>query len=307
MRKRKSTILSVSLVLMLFLGSWYFFLKRWDYKVIFTVKAPQTMAYTFIKDHFDWNGKTLHKGQLVFSDEKPWKVLRSELKLDDTTRYTFDWELTVKNDSTARIVVGATKNDGQFTDRLAILFSKTAFEKDVRKNMRIIRDKINERNKEFRYSLVGKDSLPEVPCVFISSRSSVRGKADEMIKNVIALNMFVKQHELGLNGDPMVVVKNWTPKSDSIDFDFCFPISHPERIPEHPDVGLRMVSVPLGLRADYYGNYSYSDYTWSYMYEMTQKEGLKPGGQIVEVFYNDPHSGGNDLNWKAGIYLFLTQ
>lgn len=304
MNKRKQIILILSTVILLALTLWYFFLKKWDYKVEFTVNAPQSVAYSFIKAHHDWNGKTLGKNDLTYVVAQPWSALASELKIKDAD-YRFYWELTAKNDSLTKVTVGVSDGVHSLANRLAILFRKTRFETDIKKNMTTIRDKIVERNGEFRYSLEGKDSIAEIPCVFLSTRSSVRGKADEMIRNVITLNMYVKEHDLGLNGNPMVVVQNWTPAADSIDFDFCFPVLYPERIPTHPEIGFRLVSVPTALRADFYGNYSYSDYTWNLLFAEAQKKDLQTSGRIVEIFYNDPHNGGNDLDWKAGIYLEL--
>ena len=302
MKKRKYSIFILGLLVILILSTWYFFLKRWDYKVKFTVHAHSSLAYTFIKDHRDWNGKTLKPGQIHFLQEEPWSYLCCELNLKDTT-YLFDWHLKQKNDSITKISVGVSDKDRNLANRFDVLFSSAEFEKSIRKNIKIIRDRIMERNKEFSYEFSGLDSIAEVPCVFISTRSTVRGKADEMIRNVIDLNMFVKEHNLGLNGNPMVVVKEWAPSADSISFDFCFPILYPELVPSHPRISLRNVSVRRALRADFYGNYSYSDYSWNLLFKEAQKKNLQTTGRIIEVFYNDPHSGGNDVNWKAGIYM----
>jgi hypothetical protein len=140
-------------------------------------------------------------------------------------------------------------------------------------------------------------------CVYISTQSTVREKAKEMMKNVIRLNLFVKENKLGLNGNPMVLVKNWSPAYDSIHFDFCFPILHPELIPEVPDIKFKTVSIEKALKADFFGNYSISDFSWNLLYLEAQKQGKNSTGRIIEVFYDDPHAGGNDLHWKAGIYL----
>lgn len=304
MKNRKRLIPILVFILLIILAAWYFFLKRWDYKVIFTVPAHSSLAYTFIKDHRDWNGKTLKPEQIQFLQEEPWFHLQSELDLQDTN-YVFDWHLKQKNDSLTKISVGVMDKERDLVNRLSILLNKTDFEVSIRKNVTIIRDKIIERNKEFKYRYNGVDSISEIPCVYIPMRSSVRQKADEMIRNVITINMFVKDNNLGLNGDPMVVVKNWTPLSDSIDFDFCFPILHPGLVPPNPDIKVGTVSCRKALNADFFGNYSYSDYSWYRLFEKIQKENLETSGRIIEVFYNDPHNGGDDHNWKAGIYMEL--
>lgn len=304
MKNRKVKISAALVLLLLLFSAWYFFIKRWDYKVMFTVPVHSTLAYSFIKAHHEWNGKTLKPEQIHFLEAEPWSDLRTELDLKDTT-YFLDWHLEAKNDSLTKITVGASDKERNLRNRLQILLSHTSFEKTIKRNVIIIRDKIIERNKEFRVELSGPDSLAELPCVYISSRTTVRNKADEMIRNVIMINMFVKEHELGLNGNPMVLVNDWNPKSDSIDFDFCFPILHPELVPAHPEIKMKNISITKALHANFYGNYSYSDYSWYLLYEQAQKNDESITGRIVEIFYNDPHTGGNDLNWRAGIYLEL--
>lgn len=304
MKNRKSFITIFVLLVLLGAAAWYFFLKRWDYKIIFSVPTHASIAYTFVKDHRDWNGKTLKAGQLEFQNEEPFVYLNSRLNINDTT-FLFEWHFKPKNDSLTRVVVGVSDKDRNLRNRYKILFAHTMFEKQVKRNMKIIRDKIIRRNNEFRYTIAGLDSLAEIPCVYVSTKSTVRGKADEMIRNVIDLNMFVKDNDLGLRGNPMVVVKDWTPVCDSIHFDFCFPILHPERVPQDSGIGFRKVLVPYALRANFYGNYSYSDYSWNILYEKALKAGYRIDGKIVEVFYNDPHSGGNDKEWEAGIFLEL--
>lgn len=306
MKGRRTNVFLATLALIVAFGFWYFFIKRWDYKILFTVPVNHSVAYTFIHDHHDWDGKTLKKGQLTFSEKEPWTFLGSRLNIDSSI-YLFDWNLKEKNDSLTKISVGVSDAGHSLRNRWSVLFKKTAFERSIKKNAIIIRDKIIERNKEFRYSKVGSDSIRSIPCVYISTKSSVRGKADEMIRNVISLNLFVKEHSLGLNGNPMVVVKGWNPLSDSIDFDFCFPVLHPELIPEDDLIKSRTVLVKKALKIDFFGNYSYTDYSWNQLFEAAQKQSANPTGRIIEVFYNDPHAGGNDLNWKASVYMELAE
>ena len=306
MKRRRTNVILATLVLIVAFGIWYFFIKRWDYKILFTVPVTHSVAYTFIHDHHEWDGKTLKNGQLTFSEKEPWTFLSSQLNLDSSI-YLFDWKLKAKNDSLTKISLGVSDARHSLRNRWSVLFKKTAFEKNIRKNVIIIRDKIIERNNEFKYSKACSDSMESIPCVYISTKSPVRGKANEMIRNVISLNLFVKEHKLGLNGNPMVVVKNWNPLSDSIDFDFCFPVLHPELIPEDDLIKSRTVSVKKALRIDFFGNYSYTDYSWNQLFEAAHKQSANPTGRIIEVFYNDPHSGENDLNWKASVYMELAE
>ena len=302
MKNLKTKLSVLGLIVLLLVAVWYFFLKRWDYKVIFTVPSHSSLAYDFIKNHHDWNGKTIKPESLHFIQEEPWGYLRSELNLKDTT-YFFDWHLEQKNDSVTKISMGVSDKDRNLANRLDILFSHAKFKRSIKQNAIIIRDKITERNKEFRYVFAGLDSVVEVPCVVISSKTLVCNKADEMIRNVTMINLFVKDNELGLNGNPMVLVKSWTPWSDSIDFDFCFPILYPDLVPIHPEIKLKKVSCSLALHADFYGNYSYSNYSWNRLYEEAQKRGAATTGRIVEIFIMIRIQEAMTLNGKQGYTL----
>lgn len=304
MKRRKLQISILILLLILVVAAWYFFLKKWDYKVMFTAPVHSSVAYSFIKNYNEWDGKTLNPGQLVLSNPEPWTQLSAELQLNDE-KWDFDWYLKQKNDSVTKVVVECSNPDRALKNRLDILLRRSAYAKSVKRNVKIIRDKLKKRSKEFHYSITNDRSIAEIACVAISTQSTIRGKADEMIRNVVDLNMFVKDNNLGLNGDPMIVIHKWDPQTDVIDFDFCFPVVHPERMPDDPRIKLEKVAVPKALYAEYFGNYCYSDYAWGALYEKIRKEEFETTGRIIEVFYNDPHTGEDDKDWKAGIYMEL--
>lgn len=271
---------------------------------MFSAPVHSSVAYSFIKNYNQWDGKILKPGNLVFEDEKPWTKLESELHLNDN-KWDFNWDLKQKNDSITKVIVKCSCPDQALKNRLDILLQRSTFSKSVKRNMKIIRDKLNERSKSYRYTCKDAGSINEVTCVAISTKSTIRGKADEMIRNVVDLNMFVKENELVLNGDPMLVVHRWDPRTDVIEFDFCFPVLHPERMPDHPKIKMEKVAVSKAMYADYFGNYCYSDYSWGALYEKIKQGGGETTGRIVEVFYNDPHSGGDDKEWGAGIFMEL--
>jgi effector-binding domain-containing protein len=293
-----------TIIILLFgvVSVWYLFLKPWDFQLYFTLKTQPGVVYQGIQDWREWNGKIINEKKIKVSEKKPWEHLKTQLELNDTT-LIFNWDITRKNDSITRVKVKVTDNERKIYNRLTVPFQKTPFKKSIKENVLQLRKKIDEQAKSFRFKFIDTNSFSEVTCVTISIKSTVRKKADEMIKNVIELNMFVKDNNLGLNGNPMVFIKNWNPANDTIQFDFCFPINHPEIMPEHPGIKLKSVSMPKALKGEFYGNYSISDMAWYPLFEEAQKTGVKTTGQILEVYHNDPHSGGNDLEWKAVIYM----
>ena len=57
------------------------------------------------------------------------------------------------------------------------------------------------------------------------------------------------------------------------------------------------------LKTDFFGNYGLTDITWYNLAEEVKKHGYRSNNRLIEVYFNDPHSGGNELEWKAEIYL----
>ena len=124
-----------------------------------------------------------------------------------------------------------------------------------------------------------------------------------MIATVRDLNQFVRQNGLGLNGHPFLLIHDWDVGSDSILFDFCFPVKNHENIPSHPMIRYKRVEGMEAVRSDFHGNYSISDISWFNLAREAEKMGYSSTGTLIEVYHNDPHSGGNELEWKAEIFL----
>jgi effector-binding domain-containing protein len=57
------------------------------------------------------------------------------------------------------------------------------------------------------------------------------------------------------------------------------------------------------LKTDFYGNYAITDITWVGLAEEAKQLGYRINNKLIEVYFNDPHSGGNELDWKAEIYM----
>ncbi len=134
-------------------------------------------------------------------------------------------------------------------------------------------------------------------------KSTIRGKASAMITYVSELNQFVRQNNLKLDGPPFLVIHDWNEDKDSICFDFCFPVSLSGAIPEHPKIKFMTVESMDAVKTDFHGNYSITDIAWHNLAEEAKKLGYRSNHKLIEVYLNDPHTGGNELDWKAEIYL----
>jgi effector-binding domain-containing protein len=117
------------------------------------------------------------------------------------------------------------------------------------------------------------------------------------------LNQFVIQNNLERNGNPFLIIHDWNESKDSISFDFCFPISRINAVPENPKIKFMTVETMDAIKTDFYGNYSLTDVTWYNLAEEAKKLKYRSNNKLIEVYFNDPHSGGNELEWKAEIYM----
>ena len=299
----KKIFISVITILLLFLiGSMAFlYFRTSDYQARFTVKTTPDVAYYNILRWDTWNRKEAGS-RITITGKDPVHTISNELILDDTT-LIFKWEFIPMNDSVTTVRARVSDPDRKLFNRLTAPFFNTPFKTSVRSNLLDIRTRLDLMLKKFHYEFTGDARFESSPCVYISFNSTVRGKARSMISNVVELNQFVRQNDLQLNGYPFLIVHDWNEVNESFRFDFCFPIKNTEAIPEHPDIRFKTVEGMDAVKTDFYGNYSITDITWYNLAEEANRLGYRSTQKLIEVYHNDPHSGGNELEWKAEIYL----
>ena len=125
------------------------------------------------------------------------------------------------------------------------------------------------------------------------------------MQNYSLLSNVLIQNKVQLNGPPFVEVTEWNVQNDSIKYDFCFPIIRSERLPEHEIVKYKRVFAKKALKATYNGNYITSDRAWYVLLEKAKAMGKEIEMRPIEYFYNNPNMGGNELEWKAEVYMPL--
>jgi effector-binding domain-containing protein len=248
-----------------------------------------------------WNRNELNSKFEVLS-KTPVSNISIKVSVNDTT-LIFNWELKRLNDSTTVVRAFVSDPDRKFYNRLTVPFMNTKFKNDVRGNLLDIKTKLELLLKTFHYEFTGHHPFEKRSCVYIHLKSTPRSKAREMMSNVTELNQFVRQNNLELDGPPFLVFQDWNELGDSVSFDFCFPIIHTDAVPQHSKIKFMTVEGMDAIETDFYGNYSISDYTWYNLTEEAKKLGYRSNHKLIEVYLNDPHNGGNELEWKAQIYL----
>jgi len=277
---------------------WYLFIKPYDYLVTFKAR---TFPGTINQSIKTWNS-TLKDAQLV--NQEGLTHLEQNIKFSDST-YLYQWDIIPLTDSTSKVKVYVKDLDHSLQNKIAIPFFNTDFEKRTISTVKDFSEKLNEHIDNFRVKVTGKKELAASYCAYVSVKTNQFGKAKGMMYNYPLLNTILANNGIELNGRPFIEITEWDKETDSIHYDFCYPIIKSDSLPEHPDLKYKQFNSRNALMAVYNGNYITSDRAWYALMDYAGKNDIQVTGLPVEVFQNNPNMGGDALTWKAEIYLPL--
>jgi len=293
----KKVILVLGVLLLAGLA-WYLFIKPYDYLVSFKAR---TFPGTINQSLKIWNS-TLKDAQLV--NQEGLTHLEQNIKFSDST-YLYQWDIIPLTDSTSKVKVYVKDLDHSLQNKIAIPFFNTDFEKRTISTVKDFSEKLNEHIDNFRVKVTGKKELAASYCAYVSVKTNQFGKAKGMMYNYPLLNTILANNGIELNGRPFIEITEWDKETDSIHYDFCYPIIKSDSLPEHPDLKYKQFNSRNALMAVYNGNYITSDRAWYALMDYAGKNDIQVTGLPVEVFQNNPNMGGDALTWKAEIYLPL--
>lgn len=292
--KRKISLVIVP-ILIVFLG-WYFFIKPNDYLITFTANTfPGTINQT-IKS---WD-KRMQSG--VPLEQYGLLNIKQQLKFGDSI-VQYDWEIIPITDSTSKIKVRVKDLNNSFMNKLMIPFTSTVIEKRSKKNLTNFSQSLNNHIKKFKVTIVGKDQLKSTFCAYLTVKGPQSEKAFGMMRDHPFLSGFVKQNDLELNGSPFVEITKWNIETDSVEYNFCYPIRKSDSLPENDEIRYKDFKGVKAIKAIYNGNYITSDRAWYKLLDYAQKNNIEVVKTPVEIFYDNPNTAGNELDWKAEIFM----
>lgn len=277
---------------------WYLFLKPYDYLVTFEAR---TFPGTINQSIKLWNS-TLSDAQFV--KQEGLTYLEQTIKFNDST-YLYQWDITPITDSTSKVKVYVKDLDHSLKNKIEIPFLNTDFEKRTISTVREFNENLNEHISKFRVKVIGKSELKSTYCAYVSVKTTQFGKAKGMMYNYPLLNTILANNGIELNGRPFIEITQWDKETDSIQYDFCYPIIKSDTLPAHPDLKYKQFNSRNALKAIYNGNYITSDRAWYALMDYAEKNDIDFIDLPVEVFHNNPNMGGDALKWKAEIYLPL--
>lgn len=292
-------------VAFILLGSfiWYLFLKPHDYIVRFNVKTSPGTLFSEVEA---WNILNQKRDSFSYKINRktPYTLINETLQTKDKV-LEIDWNFKSINDSITRVFAGVTENENSIYNRLTVPFSNTLFKKTAVEAVQDFKDGIDYKlETKYKVKYIGVDSFPKIEYAYIASKNiNLRDKAHEMIKNNATLLAFINTHNLKDGEHPFLVIDKWDLNKSEVDFRFCFPITQNDSMPIHEYIKFDVVKSQKALKAIYYGNYTTSDRGWFALLEYAKRHNISIENKPLEIFYNNPYYGGDELKWKAEIFL----
>jgi len=287
-------------VLFLAGSGWYLFIRPYDFLVRFQVKALPGVINQSVKT---WSA-SLENSKILGNEEA--NQLEQIVQSNDSI-HRYLWKFSETVDSTSTVTVYVKDVNHSFQNKLEIPFSRTDFEIGVEKNLRDFLNTLNNHLEDFKVTVIGEDEIKSTFCAYIPIKSSQLKKATGMMKNYPILDRFVARNQIQTNGRPFLEVTHWDKKKDSLSYNFCYPIIKTDSLPKSKSIKYKEFKAKKALKAIYNGNYITSDRAWYALLNHAKKLHIEVDELPIEVFHTNPNYGGDELHWKAEIYMPISE
>lgn len=289
--------ITVAIVFLVLLG--YLFLWPADYIVRFKENAnvgtinQSLKLWDFTQDTLrgiEQEGDLNHLSQLVKSGD---------------SIYELKWILTPESDTITKVKVYITDQDWKhsISNRFQVLLGKTPFTKNAEQRVMDFAENLRDHTKKIKVTIVGEEDFPAKYLAYIPEKTKQMQKAGGMMKHFSYLSNELYSSGSQLDGPPIIEVTYWNQERDSIHFNFGQPIIRSEKLPMGTDIQYKRIFDKRALKAIYNGNYITSDRAWYALLDYAKKEGIEVEPLPIEVFYNNPNTGADEINWKAEVYM----
>jgi effector-binding domain-containing protein len=249
-----------------------------------------------------WNQK-LESAKIL--KQKSINKLTQEV-IESDRNYQYEWDIQLINDSVSQVYVYVSEPRNSGINRLSIPFMDTEIELTSAKNLKAFYDLVNDHIDQFKVKVEGISQYNETFCVYVPLESTQSGKAFGMMANYSSLSDFVVKNKLETNGVPFVEITEWDGQSDQIKYNLGYPIKEPtSQLPYSKLFQFKRLKSKKSIKAIYNGNYIASDRAWYALQQYAMKHQLKTTGKPVEFFYDNPNFGGDELQWRAEIFMPL--
>jgi len=275
---------------------WYFIIKPYDYLVTFKVK---TSAGTINQTIKLWNTSIANLNPVK---QENIANLSQQIEVNDSI-HNYKWSISSVNDSISKVNVYVTDKEHSFANRISIPFGTTDFEKRIEYSVTDFIAKLKEHLKKIKVTVAGIDTTRSTYAAYISMKGLQIEKARGMMQNYSLLTSILSAENITMNGTPFVEITNWNTQNDSIAYNFCFPVIKNDSLPVDSRIQYKQYNGAKALKATYNGNYITSDRAWYALVDYAENNDIKIDKKPLEVFYSNPNFGGDELQWKAEIFM----
>jgi effector-binding domain-containing protein len=299
-----SRVFKIVGILLVFLGVWYFFIKDYNYKITFKTNQVPAIVYNQIIKYND--GEPSNNKVVSILNKTPFNEIQQELKSGDSV-IKLNWFLSKVNDSTTLVTLKVKDEAHSLKQNFQALFFKNSFVKKRISKVQQFGKEINQEAESYKISSVTKAAIPFYNCACISLESTVQNKAIIMLNNIEVLTNYIRDNNLEISNNPFSEITDWNIENDSIKFNFCFPINEMDNYPLSESVKIKKTVKKEALKIVYNGNYRDSDMGWYGIIEYAKSNNISIKFRPFEIYLNDPHQGGNALEWQAEIYMPINE
>ncbi|MEO0573330.1 MAG: AraC family transcriptional regulator [Bacteroidota bacterium] len=276
---------------------WYLFIKPSDYTIRFEAKAiPGTINQTL--KLWDQTLDTIHK----IRQEGDLYHLRQEVSFGDSI-HNYQWQIQPLTDSTSKVIVNVKDMNHSLMNKIQVPFKENDFVKRSKKTVLDFMENLNDHTNRIKVTLIGEEDIPSKYLAYVPVKVTQFQKAGGMMQNFSYLTNELVINGVKLDGPPMLEVTRWDMEHDSLYYNFGQPIIRSERLPIGTDIQYKRLFTKRALKAEYNGNYITSDRAWYALLDYAGKNNIEVEPNPVEIFYNNPNTGGAELTWKAEIYM----
>lgn len=294
-------ILKIALaILILLTGVWYFLIKDYDYKITF--KTPQATGIVY-SSLLEWNNWEASGSKAVITVTKqPFSNLEQELKVSDSI-INIKWEIVRESDSITKVSAYLTDKNNSLLQKLKAPFGKSDFVKRGLSTVKRIQKELKEIENRYRVGRIEMSKIPKQYCAYVSLESKLNEKANQMMGSNAFIITYFEDNNIEIIGNPFLEVTHWNEQENTVAFNFCFPIAFNENYKNSEDLKFKMTEEKPALKVLFNGNYRISDCAWFSIMDYAKRNKIDIEKLPTEIFFNDPHSGGDELEWKTEIYM----
>lgn len=289
-------VIALFLGLVVLAAVWYFFIKPNDFIVRF--EAPSTVG-TINQSIKSWK---LTKNASATEISNSLSEVRHSLVYGDST-HQYTWKLKALTDSTTAVTLGVKDQGNTLANKVSVLLGTPFIRRQAEANAKDFYKGLIDHLDNFDVTIDGESVTPPSYAAYVTITGTQLQKAGGMMKYYGYLSQIMLKDGIEPKGTPFIEVTNWDKTTDSITYNFCFPIKNRENLPTFKEVQYKRFLERKALKATYHGNYITSDRAWYRLLSYAKDNNIEVVEEPFEIFYNNPSSGGNERNWKAEVFM----